>query len=60
MDITSFVLERATEAKKGARELGRSSSEKKNSALLKAADAIRAKAKVLTEENHRGNGRGTR
>jgi glutamate-5-semialdehyde dehydrogenase len=53
MDITSFVLERATEAKKGARELGRSSSEKKNSALLKAADAIRAKAKVLTEENQK-------
>ena len=53
MDITSFVLERATEAKKGARELGSASSEKKNSALLIAADAIRAKAKVLTEENRK-------
>jgi glutamate-5-semialdehyde dehydrogenase len=51
MDITSFVLERATEAKKGARELGRASSEKKNVALLKAADAIRANAPVLKEEN---------
>jgi glutamate-5-semialdehyde dehydrogenase len=51
MDIKSFVVERATEAKKGARELGRASSAQKDAALLKMAGAIRDKAGTLKEEN---------
>jgi glutamate-5-semialdehyde dehydrogenase len=51
MDIKSFVLERAMEAKKGARELGRASSTLKNAALLKMADGIRDSAAMLKQEN---------
>jgi glutamate-5-semialdehyde dehydrogenase len=53
MDIKSFVLERATDAKQGARALGRASSAQKNDALLKMAAAIREKASVLREENRK-------
>jgi glutamate-5-semialdehyde dehydrogenase len=51
MDIKSFVFERATEARKGARALGRASSEQKNRALLAMARAVREKAAGLKEEN---------
>ena len=51
MDIKQFVYDRAVEAKKGARELGRASSEDKNKALLKMAALIRERADVLKVEN---------
>ena len=51
MDIKSFVYERAVEAKKGARELGRASSEKKNAALIKMAEGVRAAVDKLKTEN---------
>ena len=51
MDIKSFVYERAVEAKRGARELGRASSEVKNAALIKMAAGIRASAAGLKAAN---------
>ncbi len=51
MDIKQFVYDRAVEAKKGARELGRASSEDKNRALLKMASLIRERAGGLKAEN---------
>jgi glutamate-5-semialdehyde dehydrogenase len=51
MDIKQFVYDRAVEAKKGARELGRASSQDKNRALLKMASLIRERADVLKSEN---------
>jgi glutamate-5-semialdehyde dehydrogenase len=51
MDIKSFVLERATEARGGARALGRASSAEKDNALLRMAHAVREKAEALKEEN---------
>ncbi len=53
MDIKAFVLERAREAKKGARALGRASSAQKNQALLLMARAVREKAAELKEENRK-------
>lgn len=51
MDIKSFVLQRAKEARKGARALGKASSGQKNAALLKMAKALRERAPELAEEN---------
>ncbi len=53
MDIKKFVYDRAVEAKKGARELGRASSQHKNNALLKMASLIRERAETLKVENAR-------
>jgi glutamate-5-semialdehyde dehydrogenase len=53
MEIKSFVLQRATETKAGARALGRSSAEQKNGALLKMARALRENASFLKEENQK-------
>lgn len=51
MDIKAFVTERAHEAKRGARELGRASSGLKNDALVKMASGIRASAAALQSAN---------
>ncbi len=51
MDITSFVLKKASEARAGAREVAKASSEQKNNALIKMAEAIRKKAPGLQKEN---------
>ena len=51
MDIKVFVTERAAEAKKGARELGRAGSNLKNEALLSMARGIRESAEKLKKEN---------
>ena len=51
MDIKSFVLQKAKEAKEGARSIATVSSEKKNSALVKMAEALRKKAKELKKAN---------
>ena len=51
MDIKQFVYDRAVEAKKGARELGRASSQDKDNALLKMAALIRERAETLKLEN---------
>jgi glutamate-5-semialdehyde dehydrogenase len=53
MDIKSFVLERARDARQGARALGRASSKDKNAALLEMAKAIRENAARLKEENEK-------
>jgi glutamate-5-semialdehyde dehydrogenase len=51
MDLKSFVLSKAEEARVGGRAIGKVSSEKKNSALIKMAGAIRKSAKALKREN---------
>ncbi|MBI5025548.1 MAG: glutamate-5-semialdehyde dehydrogenase [Nitrospirae bacterium] len=51
MDIRSFVLNKAREAKEGARALAKASSKQKNLALLKMADALRERASELILEN---------
>jgi glutamate-5-semialdehyde dehydrogenase len=51
MDLKSFVLSKAEEARVGSRAIGKISSEKKNSALIKMAGAIRKSAKALKREN---------
>jgi glutamate-5-semialdehyde dehydrogenase len=53
MNIKAFVRERAVEAKKGARELGRASADAKNSALLKMASLVRKRADALKAENEK-------
>ena len=53
MDIKSFVLNKAREAKEGARAIAKASSEQKNSALIKMADAIKKKAKELQKANRK-------
>lgn len=53
MDIKAYVLERALEAKAGARALARGSSARKNQALLEMAEALRDKAGELKEENEK-------
>jgi glutamate-5-semialdehyde dehydrogenase len=53
MDIKAFVLERALEAKKGARAMGRATSDQKDQALLGMAAAIRKDAARLIEENRK-------
>ncbi len=51
MDIKTFVLEKAEEAKQGARDIARASSGRKNSALIKMAEALKKKAGTLQKEN---------
>jgi len=51
MDLTAYVLKKATEAKEGARAIARASSEQKNNALIKMAEAIKKKARELQREN---------
>jgi len=51
MDIKAFVLEKAREAKEGARSLAKASSIRKNTVLIKMAEALRAGAEELIAEN---------
>jgi glutamate-5-semialdehyde dehydrogenase len=51
MDLKSFVMNKALEAKEGSRAIARASSEQKNNALLKMAEAIRKKSKELQKAN---------
>jgi len=51
MDFKSYVLKKAVEAKEGARAIARASSEQKNSALVKMAEALKKKAGELQREN---------
>jgi len=51
MDIKSYVLEKAKDAKRGARAIATVSSDKKNSALRKMAAAMRKKTNELQTEN---------
>lgn len=62
MDLKSFVLSKAEEARVGGRAIGKVSSEKKNSALIKMAAAVKKSAKALKRENAKdlafGRGKG--
>ena len=51
MDIKEFVVQKALEAKEGARALLRATTEQKNRVLLRMADRIEEQASVLKEEN---------
>jgi glutamate-5-semialdehyde dehydrogenase len=51
MDIKSFVLKKAHEAREGARAIAKASSGQKNNALIKMAGAIEKKTKELQREN---------
>jgi glutamate-5-semialdehyde dehydrogenase len=51
MDLKSFVLQKANEAREGARAIAKISSQQKNSALIKMAEALRKRAKELQREN---------
>lgn len=51
MDIKDFVLEKAREAKAGARSLASASSQLKNDALMAMADALQARSADLIAEN---------
>ncbi len=51
MDMRTFVLRKAREAKEGARVLLKSSSEQKNTVLVKMAEALQRRAKELISEN---------
>ncbi len=53
MDLKSFVLSKALEAREGARAIATVSSEIKNRALLKMADAIRKKSGDLKKANRK-------
>ncbi|MBE0427476.1 MAG: glutamate-5-semialdehyde dehydrogenase [Nitrospirae bacterium] len=51
MDIKAYVLNKAKEAKEGARTLAKASSKQKNDALIKMAEALQERAKELISEN---------
>ena len=51
MNIKSFVLKKAMEAKEGARAIAKASSGQKNDALIKMAEAIKKKTAGLQREN---------
>ena len=51
MDIKAYVLDKAKEAKEGARVLAKASPGRKNAALLEMAKALQSKAKELIAEN---------
>lgn len=53
MDIKAFVLNKALEAKEGARVLAKASSEQKNTALIKMAKALQKRSKELISENRK-------
>lgn len=51
MNIREFIINKAMEAKEGARSLARASSNQKNAALIKMADALKGSAEYLIAEN---------
>ncbi len=51
MDIKAFVLNKALEAKEGARALAKASSKQKNAALIGMAEALKKRSKDLISEN---------
>ena len=51
MDIKKFVLDKALEAKEGARVLAKASSKQKNDALIEMAKALQKRSKELISEN---------
>ncbi|MBL7032466.1 MAG: glutamate-5-semialdehyde dehydrogenase [Nitrospira sp.] len=51
MDLRSYVLKKANEAKDGARAIAKASSDQKNNALIKMAEALRKSAKELQKAN---------
>ncbi len=51
MDIKAFVLNKALEAKEGARALAKASSKQKNAALVGMAEALKKRSKDLISEN---------
>ncbi|MDP2167399.1 MAG: glutamate-5-semialdehyde dehydrogenase [Thermodesulfovibrionales bacterium] len=53
MDIKSFVLSKALDAREGARSLGKASSGQKDKALLRMAEALKDSASVLQAENEK-------
>ena len=53
MEMKSFVLQKAKEAKEGARAIAKVSSEKKNNTLIKMAEVLKKRAKVLQKENNK-------
>lgn len=53
MDIKSFVLDKALEAKEGARALARASSKQKNAALVRMAEALQKNTIKLVSENRK-------
>ena len=53
MDIKEFVLQKAKEAKEGARSLSKASSDHKNRVLLRMASALKENASLLIAENRK-------
>ncbi len=53
MDIKQFVLNKAKEAKEGARSLAKTSARQKNSALIKMAEALKNRTEELISENRK-------
>lgn len=53
MDIQSYVLKKAKDAKKGAREIATVSSDRKNNVLVHMAETLRIKTKELQRENRK-------
>ncbi len=51
MNIREFIINKAMEAKEGARSLARASLNQKNKALIKMADALKGSAGYLIAEN---------
>ena len=51
MDIKAYVLDKAKDAKEGARVLAKASPARKNAALLEMAKALQKRAKELISEN---------
>jgi len=51
MDIKAYVLNKALEAKEGARALAKASSKQKNAALIGMAEALKKRSKDLISEN---------
>ncbi|MFZ6017865.1 MAG: glutamate-5-semialdehyde dehydrogenase [Nitrospirota bacterium] len=51
MDIKAYVLNKAKEAKEGARALIKASSGQKNAALIKMAETLKKRSKELISEN---------
>jgi glutamate-5-semialdehyde dehydrogenase len=53
VDIKSYVLNKAREAKEGAYSLAKASSKQKNAAIIKMAEVLRKRAKELITENRK-------
>ena len=51
MDIKAYVLNKAMEAREGARVLAKASSKRKNLILLKMAEALKSRSKELISDN---------